>query len=65
VVTCRIVRHQPIEEPVNPFVESVARGFEGVRGVDGRLSWFERTEGSASYIGLLREVPTSLRVAGL
>ena len=65
VVTCRVVRHQVLEEPVNPFVEFVARGFEAIRGVDGQLSWFERTEGSSSYINLLREVPTSLRVAGL
>ena len=62
VVEYRFVRHQSLDEPVTVFLDSVSRIFEDVRGVDGTLRWFERTEGSADFVRLLREVPPSLRV---
>jgi hypothetical protein len=62
IVEYRFVRHQSLDEPVTVFLDTVARAFEDVRGVDGTLRWFERTEGSADFVRLLREVPSSLRV---
>lgn len=51
----RIVKEIPADLSGQEFVDIVARGFERIPGVDGTLSWFERIEGSASYIRLLRE----------
>jgi hypothetical protein len=65
VVSCRLVRHQPLDQPVTDFIGGVERGFESVSGADGRLRWFERTEGSSDYIRLLAEVPSTARVPGL
>lgn len=62
VVEYRFVRHQALNDPVAVFLDAVSRVFEDVRGVDGTLRWFERTEGSADFVRLLREVPSSLRV---
>jgi hypothetical protein len=65
VVECRVVKQVALEDSADQLVETVARGFEQIRGVDGDLRWFECAEGSAGYIRLLKEVPQSLRVPGL
>lgn len=59
IYTCRIVRHQRLDEAPTSLLEDIARGFEAVTGVDGRLTWFTRQEGSADFIRLLREIPSS------
>jgi hypothetical protein len=56
VVECRIVRRLSLDEPIQTIIERISHGFEGLRGVDGKLTWFERTEGGAAYIRLLREM---------
>jgi hypothetical protein len=62
VVECRIVKQMLLTDDPAAFVERIERGFEAIRGVDGRLHWFERAEGSADYIRLLQSVPQSLRL---
>jgi len=61
VVEYRFIRHQSLDDPVTSFLEAVNRAFEGVPGVDGTLRWFERAEGSADFVRLLKEVPSCLR----
>lgn len=61
VIQCRIVKQLPIEKDGQEFADTIAMGFEGIRGVDGSLHWFERSEGTAGYIRLLKEIPQNLR----
>jgi hypothetical protein len=58
----RIVKEIPADLSGQEFVDIVARGFERIPGVDGTLSWFERIEGSASYIRLLRETSNANQI---
>ena len=62
VIEYRFVRHQSIDSPATEFINSVSSVFEEIDGIDGTLRWFERTEGSASFVRLLREIPQTLRV---
>lgn len=62
VVECRIVKQMSLSESAERFLEVIERGFEAIRGVDGRLGWFERSEGSADYIRLLHEIPSNLHL---
>lgn len=61
----RIVRHGPLEEPCSDLVRVVESGFQGIDGVDGDLRWFERIEGSADYIRLVRGLPSEYLITGL
>jgi hypothetical protein len=65
VVECRIVRQVPLDEPIIPIIDALERQFEKIPGVDGRLKWFERTEGGADYIRLLAELPRASRIESL
>jgi hypothetical protein len=62
IVECRIVKQMPLADAAAPFLDQIERGFEALRGIDGRLNWFERSEGSADYIRLLQSIPQSLRL---
>ena len=61
IITIRIVKLFDLEENPQSFVDDVAIGFEGIDGVDGDLTWFERKEGSSSYVRLLKEVNQNFR----
>jgi hypothetical protein len=61
VVQCRIVWSVPAAEDSAAIADRVERQFEPLYGIDGRLKWFDRTEGSADYIRLLREMPSPTR----
>ena len=61
VIEYRFVRHQSIDSPATEFINSVSRVFEEIDGIDGTLRWFERTEGSAGFVRILREIPQTLR----
>lgn len=65
VVECRLVKQMHLDEPPTPLLDRVARGFESLGGVDGKMRFSERREGTAEYIRLLKGVPQSLRVRGL
>lgn len=64
VVSYRFVRQLPMNDDVAEHVGAIANAFDGVRGVRGQLSWFERKEGTASYVRLLNELPQSSRLQG-
>lgn len=61
VVECRLVKQFPLDGGTADFLATVERAFEGVEGVDGSLHYFERVEGSADFVRLLREIPQRLR----
>jgi len=61
LINCRIVKQLPVDEESQRFIDDVAQGFEGIRGVDGNIHWFEKKEGSAGYIRLLKEIPQSIK----
>lgn len=65
VFEARFVKQMPIEDQAGPVAEAIERALEPLVGVDGSVRWFERTEGSADYVRLLRELPEELRVPGL
>jgi hypothetical protein len=65
VVECRVVRQMPLDEPIGPVIDGLERAFENIRGADGKLRWFERTEGGAEYIRLLQELPQTRRIQAL
>jgi hypothetical protein len=61
-VEVRFVRQLALDADVGSLASAIERRFEGIRGVDGNLRWFTRTEGSAEYIRLVRQIPTRLRL---
>jgi hypothetical protein len=63
VIECRMVMPISLNANPAPIVEAIERRFESIDGVDGRLSWFERVEGSADYVRLIRELPNSLTMS--
>lgn len=62
VVEIRFVRHMDLETPAQPFADSIERALERVDGADGHLAWFERQEGSADFVRLIREIPQRTRL---
>jgi hypothetical protein len=62
VVEVRLVKQTSLDAALGSLVESIERGFEAIEGVDGILTWFTRKEGSADYIRLIRELPSSHRI---
>lgn len=63
IIEYRFVRHQSIDSPSSDFINAISNVFEKIDGIDGTLRWFERVEGSASFVRLLGEIPHSLRVS--
>jgi len=57
VVECRIIKLMELSKFPNELAEKIIRGFEEIRGVDGRFRWFERVEGSGDYVRLIKEIP--------
>jgi len=54
---CRIVKQFVLEASCQEFVDTIAIGFEGIKGLDGDISWSEKKEGSASFAKLLQDIP--------
>jgi len=65
VVETRFVQQLPLDANAESTVELIERAFEQLTGVDSSVKWFERTEGSADYVRLLREVPETFRIPSL
>ncbi len=65
VVEARFVQQLPLDANPEDTAELIEQAFEPLAGVDGSVRWFQRTEGSADYIRLLRQVPESLRILRL
>lgn len=62
VVEARFVQPLPLDANPATTAELIEQAFEPLAGVDGNVRWFQRTEGSADYIRLLREVPETPRI---
>jgi hypothetical protein len=54
---CRIVKNLELEANSQEFVDSIAIGFESIKGLDGDLTWTEKKEGTASFAKLLQDIP--------
>lgn len=54
---CRIVKHLNLEANSQEFVDTIAKGFESIKGLDGNLTWLEKKEGTASFAKLLLDIP--------
>jgi hypothetical protein len=54
---CRIVKHLDLDADSQEFVDTVAKGFESVNGLDGDISWSEKREGTSSFAKLLQDIP--------
>lgn len=54
---CRIVKHLDLEANSQEFVDTIAKGFESIKGLDGNLTWSEKKEGTASFAKLLLDIP--------
>jgi len=63
VVEVCFVKELSIEASPQPIAEAIAKAFEPIPEIDGRVHFFEVREGSATYIRLIREVPRRLRLA--
>ena len=59
---CRIVKHLDLNANSQEFVDTVAKGFESIKGLDGDLTWNEKKEGSASFAKLLQEIPLKTKL---
>jgi len=47
---------------MSSLITSIEKRFEGVDGIDGRIKWFTKAEGSADFIRLMKEIPSRLRI---
>ena len=57
LIKCRIVKKIKTDESAQAFVDIIAKGVEGISGIDGTIEWYERTEGTAAFLRLLKEIP--------
>ena len=62
IIHCRVVKQMPLEDDPQNLADMLGRRLGDLLGREGRYSWFERKEGTAGYIRLLRQVPESLRL---
>lgn len=56
-IICRIVKKVGIGENAQNIVDDITKGFEAIQGLDGKMKWYERAEGTASYVKLLKALP--------
>jgi hypothetical protein len=61
-IDVRLVRQVELTANISDIIASIEKTFEGVNGIDGRIKWFTKTEGSAEFIRLIKEIPSRLRV---
>lgn len=54
---CRIVKHLDLDANSQEFIDTLAKGFESIDGLDGDLTWSEKKEGTACFAKLLQDIP--------
>tara|TARA_R110001583_G_C5574165_1_gene402340 strand:- start:62 stop:751 length:690 start_codon:yes stop_codon:yes gene_type:complete len=59
---CRIVKHLDLDANSQEFVDTIAKGFESIEGLDGDISWSEKKEGTASFAKLLQDIPIKTKL---
>lgn len=62
IFQCRIVKHFSINSETKEFIDNVVKGFESVKGLDGKLTWHEKKEGTASFAKLLQDIPIKTKL---
>ncbi|HAW77580.1 MAG TPA: hypothetical protein DCW74_17835 [Alteromonas australica] len=56
-VECRFVKKMPLDATAEAPLAAIEKGFEAIPAVDGESHWFERSEGTATFVRLLEEIP--------
>jgi hypothetical protein len=56
-IICRIVKKIGLEEDSQDVADRITKCFELISGLDGSTKWYERKEGTSSFVRLLREIP--------
>lgn len=59
---CRIVKRFDLDAKSQEFVDTIAKGFESINGLDGDISWSEKKEGTASFAKLLQDIPLKTKI---
>ncbi len=59
-IDCRFVKQLALDDDVKVFIEIIKNSFENI-SIKGEINWFDRTEGSATYIRLLQELKPRLQ----
>ena len=59
---CKIVKRLDLDANSQEFVDIIAKGFESIKGLDGRISWKEKKEGTASFAKLLQDIPPRIKL---
>jgi hypothetical protein len=62
IFQCRIVKHCSINSETGEFIDNVSKGFESIKGLDGKLTWNEKKEGTASFAKLLQDIPVKTKL---
>lgn len=62
IFQCRIVKHYSVNAETQEFIDNVAKGFESIKGLDGKLTWNEKKEGTASFAKLLQDIPLKTKL---
>jgi hypothetical protein len=57
VIKCRIIKKFPIGTDSEIFRNIVIETFNSIENIGPKVESFERSEGTASFIRLLREIP--------
>ena len=62
IFQCRIVKHYSINSETKEFIDNVTKGFESIKNLDGKLTWSEKKEGTASFTKLLHHIPNRTKL---
>lgn len=62
IFKCRIVKQFPLDVEVIDFVDYVLNEFDTINITDGKYTWSEKKEGSATYARLFKEIPESIEL---
>ena len=62
IFQCRVVNHFSINADTKEFIDNVSKGFESIKGLDGKLTWNEKNEGTANFAKLLKDIPVKTKL---
>ena len=64
-IKCRIVRQEHLVDNSIDFIEEVKSIFSNITCAYSTFKWFEKKEGSADYVRLIKELPENLKIESL
>lgn len=62
IFQARLVNELAMEVNCQDLVDTIAKLFESVRGLDGEISYIEKKQGTASYISLIKSLPQVMNI---